>query len=193
MPAKTTRAKKAEKAKKAKKLAVKKKARKAVAKKPAKSAVKRTVKKSANKPGKRKPASKSVKEAAKKRANKSTAKSTWKISPENTQSVAEIDIWKKADLTIEFVKIYRWGWIIVDQLPDLSGYDPDEGVNIFEQFEFDVHQLEDSTQESPVFPNELPLEERERLLNLSESELVDEGWTLESVTRFSGPLLVEPI
>jgi len=44
-----------------------------------------------------------------------------------------------------------------------------------------------------VFPNELPAEERERLLALSEEELADEGWTLESVTRFSGPLLVEQV
>jgi hypothetical protein len=78
-------------------------------------------------------------------------------------------------------------------LPDLSGYNPDEGINIFEEFEFDEHQLHDGSQEETVFPNELPLEERERLLALSEAALVDEGWTLESVTRFSGPLLVEQV
>ena len=36
-----------------------------------------------------------------------------------------MDIWKKDDLTIEFLKVYRSGWIVVDQLPDLSGYNPD--------------------------------------------------------------------
>src|SRR5665647_283900 len=55
----------------------------------------------------------------------------------------EIDIWKKDDLEIEFLKVYRSGWIIVDQLPDLSGYNPDQGINIFEEFEFDEHQLHD--------------------------------------------------
>jgi hypothetical protein len=105
----------------------------------------------------------------------------------------EIDIWKKDDLKIEFLKVYRSGWIIVDQLPDLSGYNPDEGINIFEEFEFDEHQLHDGSEETSIFPNELPAEERERLLALSEEELADEGWTLESVTRFSGPLLVEQV
>jgi len=189
MPVKTRKAKKT---KKAKKLAIYiKKTAKVAAKKPPAT---KTVKKSANKQGKRKPPKKPVKKAANKRVtSKSTEKSTWRISPENSRSVVEIDIWKKDDLKIEYVKVYRTGWIIVDQLPDLSGYDPDEGINIFEEFEFDDHQLHDGAQENSIFPNELPLEERERLMTLSESELADEGWTLESVTRFSGPLLVEQV
>ena len=187
MPVKTRKAKKT---KKAKKLAIKKTA-KVVAKKPPAT---KTVKKSANKQGKRKPPKKSVKKAANKRAtSKSTEKSTWRISPENSRSVVEIDIWKKDDLKIEFLKVYRSGWIIVNQLPDLSGYNPDQGINIFEEFEFDEHQLHDGSEEASIFPNELPAEERERLLALSEEELADEGWTLESVTRFSGPLLVEQV
>ena len=68
-------------------------------------------------------------------------KTTWKISPEISQSVLTIDTWKKDDLKIEFVKVYRSGWIVVNQLPDLSGYNPDEGINIFEEFEFDEHKL----------------------------------------------------
>ena len=183
MPVKT---KKMMKAKKAKKLAVKKIAKKSVAKKP------RAKKK--HKRVNRKPAKKSLKKATNKRVTKkSTEKAAWKISPENSQSVVEIDIWKKDDLKIEFLKVYRSGWIIVGQLPDLSSYNPDEGVNILEEFEFDEHQLHDGSEQASIFPDELPLEERERLLALSEAELADEGWTLESVTRFSGPLLVEQV
>jgi hypothetical protein len=186
---KATTAKKAKKAKKAKTLAVKKTAKKSAAKKPR---AKTTVKK--HKEEKRKPPKAALKRAANKRATKKPAEKTaWKISPENSQSVVEIDIWKKDDLKIEFLKVYRSGWIIVDQLPDLSGYNPDQGVDIFEEFEFDEHQLHDASEETSVFPNELPAEERERLLALSEEELADEGWTLESVTRFSGPLLVEQV
>jgi len=166
-----------------------KKAKKSVAKK---SRAKKTVKK--HKQGTRKPAKTSLKKAANKRVTKNpTEKTAWKISPENSQSVVEIDIWKKGDLKIEFLKVYRSGWIIVNQLPDLSGYNPDQGINIFEEFEFDEHQLHDGSEEASIFPNELPAEERERLLALSEEELADEGWTLESVTRFSGPLLVEQV
>ena len=192
MPVKAKKTTAAKKAKKAKKPTVKKTAKKSAAKK-SRAKEKERVQKQ-HKQGKRKPAKTSLKKAANKRVTKKpTEKTAWKISPENSQSVVEIDIWKKDDLKIEFLKVYRSGWIIVDQLPDLSGYNPDEGINIFEEFEFDEHQLHDASEETSVFPNELPAEERERLLALSEEELADEGWTLESVTRFSGPLLVEQV
>jgi len=200
MPVKTKKAKRAKKvkkltvratAKKAKKakMPATKKTAKAVAKKsPAKKAVKR------HKQRKTKPAKTSVKKAANKRATKTpTEKTAWKISPAISQSVVEIDIWKKGDLKIEHLTVYRSGWIIVDQLPDLSGYNQDEGVNIFEEFEFEEHQLLDGSQGTSVLPKELPLEECDRLMALSAAELVDEGWTIESATRFSGPLVVEEV
>ncbi len=189
MPVKSKKTTRTKKAKKARKLAVKKIAKKAVAKT---LSAKKTAKKETH--GKRKPAKKLSKKAASKRVPKTPVEKTaWKISPEISQSVLQIDAWKKDDLKIEHVKVYRTGWIVVDQLPDLSGYNPDEGVNIFEEFEFDEHQLYDGSNEASIFPNELPAEERERLLALSEAELEDEGWTLESVTRFKGPLLVEQV
>jgi KaiC/GvpD/RAD55 family RecA-like ATPase len=123
----------------------------------------------------------------------SEEKSAWRISPEVSQSVLRIDTWKKDDLKIEYLKVYRTGWIIVDERPDLAEYNPDEGINIFEEFEFDEHELYDGSDQASIAPNELPEEERQRLLALSEEELAEEGWTLESVTRFKGPLVVEPV
>jgi hypothetical protein len=200
MPVKTKKTTKAKRAKKAKKPPVRAGAKKAKkAKKPAakKAVAKRSPAKKAVKKreqGKTKPAKTSMKKAANKRASKTpTEKTVWKISPELSQSVVDIDIWKKGDLKIEHLKVYRSGWIIVDQLPDLSGYNPDEGVNIFEDFQLDEHQLLDGSEETSFFPKELPVEECERLMNLSEAELVDEGWTIESATRFNGPLVVEEV
>ena len=179
----------AKKAKKAKKPAAKKTAKKAVAKK---SPAEETAK--SKKPGMRKPAKTSVKKAANKQVTKSpTEKTAWRISPEISQSVVDIDIWKKDDLKIEHLKVYRSGWIIVDQLPDLSGYNPDEGVNILEEFAFEEHELLDASEGTSFFPKELPLEECDRLMTLSEAELVDEGWTIKSATRFTGPLIVEEV
>jgi hypothetical protein len=194
MSVKTKMTTKAKRAKKAKKPAVRAAAKKAKkAKKPAakravakKSPAKKTVQKREQKPAKT-----STKKAADKRAAK--AKTAWKISPEISQSVVDIDIWKKGDLKIEHLKVYRSGWIIVAQLPDLSGYNPDEGINILEEFEVEEHQLLDGSEETSFFPKELPLEECERLVALSEAELVDEGWTIESATRFNGPLVVEEV
>jgi hypothetical protein len=179
----------AKKAKTTKKPAAKKTAKKKVAKE---SRGAKTIKQ--HKQQKTKPVKQSAKRSSNKPVTKTpSVKATWKISPEISQSVLTRDTWKKDDLRIEFVKVYRSGWIVVDQLPDLSGYNPDEGINIFEEFEFDEHQLYDGSQETSIFPNELPAEERGRLLGLSEEELADEGWTLESVTRFKGPLVVEEV
>jgi hypothetical protein len=179
----------AKKAKKTKKPAAEKIAKKAAAKK---STAKKTTKK--HEQGERKPAKASVKKAANERATKTPTENTArKISPEISQSILKIDTWKKGDLTIEHLNVYRSGWITVDQLPDLSSYNPEEGVNIFEEFEFEEHQLHDGSNEASIFPNELSAEERNRLLALSEAELVDEGWTLDSVIRFKGPLVVEEV
>lgn len=203
MPVKTKKRTKAKTAKMVKKPAAKatakkaKKVKKPLAKKTAKKAVtkqspaKKTTKK--HKQGKRTPAKTSVKATNKRTAKTPTEKTAWKISPEISQAVLKIDTWKKGDLKIEHLKVYRSGWITVDKQPDLGGYNPDEGINIFEEFEIDDHQLYDGSKEASIFPNELPAEERDRLLDLSEVELEDEGWTLESVTRFKGPLVVEEV
>jgi len=197
-PKKTTSAKKAKKVKKTAVKATAKKAKKAkkpATKKIAKKAVAKTSpdKKTA-KQGKKKPAKTSVKKAANKRVVKTPKETTaWRISPEISQSVVDIDIWKKGDLKIEHLTVYRTGWIVVDQLPDLSGYNPDEGVSIFEEFEFEEHEVFDGSEETSTFPKELPSEECERLMALSEEELVGEGWTIEASTRFSGPLVVEEV
>ena len=115
------------------------------------------------------------------------------VSPEISQSVLKIDTWKKGDQKIEYLNVYRTGWNVVDQKLDLAEYNPEEGINIFEEFEFDEHELYDGSEEASIDPNELPAEERQRLLALSEAELAEEGWTLESVTRFRGPLVVEQV
>jgi hypothetical protein len=195
MPVKTKKTKKAKRTKKLKKPAVRAPAKKAKkAKKTKKPAADKTAKKAVVKKSPAKKTETSAKEVANKRATeKPTEKMAWKISPEISQSILKIDTWKKGDLTIEYLNVYRSGWIIVDQLPDLSKYDPEEGVNIFEEFEFEEHQLHDGSNEASIFSKELPAEERNRLLALSEAELVDEGWTLDSVTRFKGPLVVEEV
>jgi hypothetical protein len=200
MPVKTKKMSKPKRTKKVKKPAFgattkkAKKAEKPTAEKAVKkqSPGKKAVKK--REQGKTKPAKRSIKKAANNRATKAAKEKTaWKISPEISQSVVDIDIWKKGDLKIEHLRVYRTGWIVVDQLPDLSGYNPDEGVSIFEEFEFEEHQVLDGSEETSFFPKELPSEECERLMALSEAELVGEGWTIESATRFSGPLVVEEI
>jgi hypothetical protein len=195
-PKKTTKAKTAKMLKKpAAKPAAKKakKVKKSVAKKAVAKTARTTKTAKKQKQRKRTAAKQPSKKAGSKRVQTPLKKRAWRISPEISQSVLQIDTWKKDDLKIEHLKVYSTGWIIVDQLPDLSGYNPDEGINIFEEFEFDEHQLHDGAKEASIFPNELTAEERARLHALSEAELEDEGWTLESVIRFKGPLFVEQV
>jgi hypothetical protein len=175
------------------------------AKKSAKKAAGKTIKKAAaKKPSTPKMAKKAARDAASanegakkaagaRAAKAPAAKTSWRISPEVSQSVLKIDTWTKGDLKIEYLKVYRTGWVVVDQKPDLGEYNPNEGINIFEEFEFDEQQLYDGSEQASIVPNGVPAEERERLLALSEAELEAEGWVLESVTRFKGPLVVEPV
>jgi hypothetical protein len=215
MPAKAKRTKRAKKAKSMKKPARKvavKQAKRSAGRKTAKKAAKKTARKTAKKTAKKVVAKKSsARKAVKKskgaessvkaantpsgeQASKApAARTAWRISPEISRSVLKIDTWKKGDLKIEYLKVYRTGWIVVDQRPDLAEYNPEEGIDIFEEFEFDEHELYDGSEEASIVPNELPAEERQRLLALSEAELAEEGWTLESVTRFRGPLVVEQV
>jgi hypothetical protein len=193
-PAAKTRARQARKsagrkaAKKSAKKAAGKTIKKAVAKKP--SAPKRA--KKAARGGA--PANRGAKKAVAGPVAKASAeKTSWRISPEVSQSILKIDTWTKGDLKIEYLKVYRTGWVVVDQRPDLEEYNPDEGINIFEEFEFDEHQLYDGSEQASIVPNGLPAEERQRLLSLSEAQLEAEGWVLETVTRFKGPLVVEPV
>ena len=211
MPAKAKRTKRAKKAKSMKKPARKvalKQAKRSAGRKTAKKPGKKTAMKTAEKVvAKKSFARKAVKkskdaESAVKVANTPSgeqaskapaAKTAWRISPEISRSVLKIDTWKKGDLKIEYLKVYRTGWIVVDQRPDLAEYNPEEGIDIFEEFEFDEHELYDGSEETSIAPNELPDEERQRLLALSAAELAEEGWTLESATRFRGPLVVEQV
>jgi len=210
MPAKAKRTKRAKTKsvkKPARKVAVKQ-AKRSAGTKTAKKAAKKTAGKTAKKVvAKKSLARKAVKnrkggvsavEAANTPSGEQTSKApdartAWRISPEISRSVLKIDTWKKGDLKIEYLKVYRTGWIVVDRRPDLAEYNPEEGIDIFEEFEFDEHELYDGSEEASIVPNELPAEERQRLLALSEAELAEEGWTLESVTRFKGPLVVEEV
>ena len=53
--------------------------------------------------------------------------------------------------------------------------------------------IDDQVRLFSFFSKELPQQECERLMTLSEEELEGEGWTIESATRFSGPLVVEEV
>jgi hypothetical protein len=97
------------------------------------------------------------------------------------------------DSELQFRRIQHWsrGSIWLEESPDLSSYSEDEGINLYEKFEFDDWTFEDGHHEWK-FPPNISEEDRKRILALDEeSDLSDDGWeVVESETWFYGPLEV---
>ena len=176
------------------------KKRKSAAKKLKKSATKkvaskRTIKKSSIKKNKKKLAKKTGKKAATKPA-KPVKKSMWKLSPQSRNSVRELWIFQKEDVTIGLNQIYGSSFVIVDEKPDLANYDPDKGISIH-KFEFIDHEEAGGPGPDWRFPDDFPLDERTHIVKLWDDEYDDgmrkAGWTCECDTLFTGPLLIEEV
>ena len=177
---------------------LKSKTRSAKKKRSAKRLVQKKVvkKKTLSKTSKRKVASKKVsKSTATKAKRKLEKKSVWKISPQEHNSMKEVHVWKKGNSTFQFSEEIHHGHVLVVEKPDLSKYDPDVGVNVYEAFNVFEFELSESWSGNPEFSDDISEEERDRLWNLwreeGESGLMDEGWRLDVDTWFYGPLLVE--
>jgi hypothetical protein len=178
--------KRTKKSKKPKKLTVKKGA---ISKKTA-------AKKASKKTSKRKITNKKVgKSTATKAKQKPKTKSAWKISPKEHNSMQEVYVWKRENSTFQFSEEIQSGHVLVVEKPDLSNYDPDVGVNVYEAFDVLEYEFSESVSGNPKFSDDVPEEERDRLWNLwhekGESGLIEEGWRLDLDTWFYGPLLVE--
>jgi len=139
-----------------------------------------------------------------KKASKTTAitvkqkpekKSAWKITPQEHNSMQEIYVWKRENSTFQFSEEIHSGYVLVVEKPDLSNYDPDVGVNVYEAFDVLEYEFSESWSGNPEFSDDIAEEERDRLWNLwreeGESGLINEGWRLDLDTWFYGPLLVE--
>jgi hypothetical protein len=127
--------------------------------------------------------------------HKPQKKSAWKLIPQEHNSMQEVHVWKKGNSTFQFSEEIRHGHVLVVKKPDLSKYDPDVGVNIYEAFGVLEYVFSESSSGSPEFSDDISEEERDRLWNLwrekGESGLMDEGWILKVDIWFYGPLLVE--
>jgi hypothetical protein len=174
------------KSKKPKKLTVKERSvpKKMAAKKSSKKASKRKVTK--------RKVSKTTAITAKQKPKK---KSAWKITPQEHNSMEELYVWKRGNSRFQFSEEIHSGHVLVVEKPDLSNYDPDVGVNIYEAFNVLEYEFSESWSGNPEFSDDISEEERDRLWNLwceeGESGLKDEGWRSDVDTWFYGRLLVE--
>jgi glucan-binding YG repeat protein len=159
---------------------------------------------------KKRPASKKV--AAKKASNKRTKKvsktkaakakrkpqkkAVWKISPPK-HGTTDVWVFKKDGVTIGLSQTYRFTFIIVDEKPNLTKYDPDKGINI-DKFNYSYYEPgDDSFGPNWTFPNNFPLEEQERIKNLWHEEyeagMMTAGWICDSDNYYYGDLSVEEV
>jgi hypothetical protein len=127
--------------------------------------------------------------------HKPQKKSAWKLIPQEHNSMQEAHVWKKGNSTFQFSEEILHGHVLVVEKPDLSKYDPDVGVSIYEAFGVLEYVFSESSSGNPEFSDDISEEERDRLWNLwrekGESGLRDEGWILKVDIWFYGPLLVE--
>ena len=95
---------------------------------------------------------------------------------------------------LKFRRIQYWtrGTIWLNERPDLSNYKEEEGINLYEVFEFDEYTFLDGHHEWQ-FPPTLSEEAKQRIIALDEeADLSDDGWeVVESETWYYGPLVVE--
>jgi hypothetical protein len=152
-------------------------------------------KKSLKRTSKRKAANKKVSKTAAITAKQKPKKLAWKISPQEYNSMEEVYVWKRENSTFQFSEEIHSGHALVVRKPDLSNYDPDVGVNVYDAFDVLEYEFSESWSGNPKFSDDIPEEERDRLWNLwceqGESGLIGEGWHVDVDTWFYGPLLVE--
>ena len=153
-------------------------------------ASKKMVAKKASKP-------KQVSKPSTTKAKHKPQKSAWKLIPQEHNSMQEVHVWKKGNSMFQFSEEILHGHVLVVEKPDLSKYDPDVGINVYEAFNVLEYEFSESWSGNPEFSDDISEEERDRLWNLwrekGESGLMDEGWNLKVDTWFYGPLLVEEV
>lgn len=124
----------------------------------------------------------------------------WKVSTLNKKSIEEHELWEKDDYVIRRITGFRWGAVYLKTEEDyppvllqLDGPSAD-AVNMYAtDYEYDLDYLSDGWFEDFIWPDDMPEEERERLLALWEEESYEawegDGWTpYETECWFYGPL-----
>ena len=121
----------------------------------------------------------------------------FKISTLEKKNVTQIDIWKKDGVTLYHTTGWRWGTVTVAEAPDLSKYDEEEGIDIY-QLDVDDHELDDGVYEDWEYVSDggeqANLLEEEVNAQVEENGFVDLdelGWdNIDTEVWFRGPLEV---
>lgn len=121
----------------------------------------------------------------------------WKISNAEKKNVTEIEIWKKDEQILQRIHGWRWGAYKACEEPDLSDYDPEEGINV-NDLDGEHLGLDDGQYEEWVFPDGMTKKEQKKLLKAWAEDwhegVTNLGWEeWDSELWFRGPLEIEEI
>ena len=112
--------------------------------------------------------------------------------------VAQVELigrWSKGgyDAELQFRRTQYWsrGSIWLEECPDLSSYQEEDGINLYDRFEFDEWTFEEGHHEW-AFPQGMSEEIIAVIIEADEEgDLSDAGWeVIESETWFYGPLII---
>lgn len=132
----------------------------------------------------------------------------WTVSTSEKKSVEEREIWIKDDVTITRINGYRWGKFTVetsdDEAPDGINPENPDGINMYDYFGdnadngAELDYLDDGWFGDWEFPDDMPEEERERIMEGWEEEsyefMENDGWSNdETECWFYGPLDIDRI
>ena len=122
----------------------------------------------------------------------------YKISTIEKKSIVETSEWLKDGHSIKFETLWRWGWVEVTTKPDLTTYDEEEGISVFDELEPANHSFWDgfgSDVEYSESMSDSDIEEVEEILEEEgEHALEDAGWEPgDGEVIFRGPLDIEEL
>ncbi len=129
----------------------------------------------------------------------------WNVSTQEKKNVFEHELYQKDDWVIRRITGFRWGTVLIetedDNPPVLNQTDGPgaDAVDMYNtEYNYELNTLSDGWFEDIIFPDDMPEEERDRLMSLIdeldiyEALEIEEGWSqYETECWFHGPLDIE--
>ena len=122
----------------------------------------------------------------------------YKISTIEKKSVTQREIWTKDGREAVYEIGWRWGYVIVNEKPDLSNYDPVVGIDPWNEWDVEDHSLDDGCWAEWEYPDDMTEEEQEEFDDAYNEDYDDGimalGWEQDdTLYRFTGELEVEEV
>lgn len=123
----------------------------------------------------------------------------YRVSPLNKKNVTEIIIWTNDNYTVKQTIGWRWGAVVCPTKPDLSNYDPEEGIDVYNSgWDADFDGTEDGCYEDWEYDDTMTEEEIEEFQNAYDEDGIEGvenlGWSNDdSELWFIGELEIKEV